>query len=217
MPDFSVFTNNAGFLFEGFLLSLALTAAGVVGGLAVGTALSLVRIFGGAVGNRVVDVYVFLFRAIPLILVIFWFYFMVPLLLGHPIGAWQSAVVTFSLFEGAYYSEIIRAGIRGVRPGQMNAALACGMSRTQALRHIVLPQAFRMMVPVFCTQAIVLLQDTSLVFVVSLHDFLTATSVVANRDGHLIALYGFACVVYYTVCLVATSCVEHLKKTRVSR
>jgi glutamate/aspartate transport system permease protein len=122
-----------------------------------------------------------------------------------------SAVITFSLFEGAYYSEIIRAGIRGVRPGQLHAALACGMSRTQALRHIVLPQAFAMMVPVFCTQAIVLLQDTSLVFVVSLHDFLTATSVVANRDGHLVELYAFACLVYYTVCLIATTLVERLR------
>jgi glutamate/aspartate transport system permease protein len=216
MTDLSIFTANAGFLGAGFLLSLGLTAAGVVGGLAVGTVLSLVRIFGGAAGNRVVDVYVFLFRAIPLILVIFWFYFMVPLLLGHPVGAWQSAIITFSLFEGAYYSEIIRAGIRSVRRGQMNAALACGLSRGQALRHIVLPQAFVTMIPVFFTQAIVLLQDTSLVFVVSLHDFLTATSVVANRDGHLVALYGAACVVYYTVCLVATTGVERLK-TRISR
>lgn len=211
MPDFSIVTNNAGFLAEGFLLSLALTAAGVAGGLAVGTVLSLVRIFGGTAGNVVVDVYVFLFRAIPLILVIFWFYFMVPLLVGRAIGAWESAVITFALFEGAYYSEIIRAGIRGVRQGQLNAALACGMSRSQALRTIVLPQAFIMMIPVFCTQAIVLLQDTSLVFVVSLHDFLTATTIIANRDGHLIELYGFACLVYYAVCLIATTFVERLK------
>jgi glutamate/aspartate transport system permease protein len=211
MPDFSIIASNAGFLFEGVLLSLGLTAAGVVGGLAIGTVLSLVRIFGGALGNGLADVYVFLFRAVPLILVIFWFYFMVPLFVGHPIGAWESAVITFSLFEGAYYSEIIRAGIRGVRQGQLNAALACGMSRWQALRYIVLPQAFVMMIPVFLTQAIVLLQDTSLVFVVSLHDFMTSTTVVANRDGHLIELYGFACLVYYTICLAATTFVERLK------
>lgn len=216
MPDLSVITSNAGFLCEGFVLSIALMIAGVAGGLAVGTLLSLARIFGGRLGNALVDVYVFTFRAIPLILVIFWFYFMVPLVVGHPIGALPSAVVTFSLFEGAYYSEIIRAGIRSVRPGQMNAALACGMSRAQALRHIVLPQAFITMIPVFLTQAIVLLQDTSLVFVVSLHDFLTSASIVANRDGHIVQIYGFACLVYYFVCLIATTVVERLK-SKVSR
>jgi glutamate/aspartate transport system permease protein len=216
MADFSVVASNAGFLSEGLLLSLGLTLAGVAGGLAVGTLLSLARIFGGRPGNALVDAYVFLFRAIPLILVIFWFYFMVPLFVGHPIGALESAIVTFALFEGAYYSEIIRAGIRSVRPGQMNAALACGMSRAQALRHIVLPQAFITMIPVFFTQAIVLLQDTSLVFVVSLHDFLTSASIVANRDGHVVEIYGLACLVYYVVCLVATTFVERLKR-KVSR
>jgi glutamate/aspartate transport system permease protein len=216
MADFSVIASNAGFLSEGFVLSIGLTLAGVVGGLAVGTLLSLARIFGGRFGNGLVDVYVFIFRAIPLILVIFWFYFMAPLFVGHPIGALPSAIVTFSLFEGAYYSEIIRAGIRSVRPGQMNAALACGMSRPQALRYIVLPQAFITMIPVFFTQAIVLLQDTSLVFVVSLHDFLTSASIVANRDGHIVEIYGFACLVYYVVCLIATTFVERLK-LRVSR
>jgi len=212
MLDLSFIARNASFLFEGLLLSLALTAIGVLGGLIVGTALMLIRLFAGAIGNYLVDAYVFLFRAIPLILVIFWFYFMVPLILGRPVGAWTSAIVAFTLFEGAYYSEIIRAGIKSVRVGQMNAALASGMSRGQALRHVILPQAFAAMIPIFLTQAIILFQDTSLVFVVSLHDFLTATSIIANRDGRLIEAYAFACIVYYVICLVATAGVETLKR-----
>lgn len=212
MPDISLIVRNAGFLFDGLLLSLTLTLAGVVGGLVVGTGLTLVRLFAGSVGNRMVDVYVFTFRAIPLILVIFWFYFMVPLILGRPVGAWTSAIVAFTLFEAAYYSEILRAGLKSVRPGQMNAALAGGMNRAQALRYIVLPQAFAAMIPIFLTQAIILFQDTSLVFVVSLHDFLTATSIIANRDGRLIEAYAFACLVYYLICLAATAGVETLKR-----
>lgn len=212
MPDFQFIVRNAGFLFDGLLLSLTLTLAGVAGGLVVGTGLTLVRLFAGAVGNCVVDVYVFTFRAIPLILVIFWFYFMVPLVLGRPVGAWTSAIVAFTLFEAAYYSEILRAGLKSVRPGQMNAALAGGMNRAQALRYIVLPQAFAAMIPIFLTQAIILFQDTSLVFVVSLHDFLTATSIIANRDGRLIEAYAFACLVYYLICLAATAGVEKLKR-----
>ena len=212
MLESSPILHNAGFLAGGLLLSLALTLIGVIGGLAVGTALTLVRLFAGAVGNCVVNTYVFMFRAIPLILVIFWFYFMVPLVLGRPVGAWTSAIVAFTLFEGAYYSEILRAGLKSVRPGQMNAALATGMSRAQALRYVVLPQAFTAMIPIFLTQAIILFQDTSLVFVVSLNDFLTATSIIANRDGRLIEAYGFACLVYYLICLAATAGVETLKR-----
>jgi glutamate/aspartate transport system permease protein len=213
MPDYSLIVRNASFLFDGLLLSLTLTLIGVIGGLAVGTALALVRLFTGVIGNYAVDAYVFVFRAIPLILVIFWFYFMVPLILGRPVGAWTSAIVAFTLFEGAYYSEILRAGLKSVRAGQLNAALASGMSRAQALRYVIFPQAFTAMIPIFLTQAIILFQDTSLVFVVSLHDFLTATTIIANRDGRLIEAYTFACPVYYLICLAATAGVEKLKRT----
>ncbi|WP_159006625.1 amino acid ABC transporter permease [Bradyrhizobium sp. S69] len=213
MPDYSFIVRNASFLFDGLLLSLTLTLIGVIGGLAVGTALALVRLFTGVIGNYAVDAYVFVFRAIPLILVIFWFYFMVPLILGRPVGAWTSAIVAFTLFEGAYYSEILRAGLKSVRAGQLNAALAGGMSRAQALRYVIFPQAFAAMIPIFLTQAIILFQDTSLVFVVSLHDFLTATTIIANRDGRLIEAYAFACLVYYLICLAATAGVEKLKRT----
>jgi glutamate/aspartate transport system permease protein len=213
MPDYSLIARNASFLFDGLLLSLTLTLVGVIGGLAVGTALALVRLFTGVIGNYAVDAYVFVFRAIPLILVIFWFYFMVPLILGRPVGAWTSAIVAFTLFEGAYYSEILRAGLKSVRAGQLNAALASGMSRMQALRYVILPQAFTAMIPVFLTQAIILFQDTSLVFVVSLHDFLTATTIIADRDARLIEAYTFACLVYYLICLAATAGVEKLKRS----
>ena len=213
MPDYSLILRNASFLFDGLLLSLTLTLVGVIGGLAVGTALTLVRQFTGVIGNRVVDAYVFVFRAIPLLLVIFWFYFMVPLILGRPVGAWTSAITAFTLFEGAYYSEILRAGLKSVRAGQLNAALASGMSRAQALRYVIFPQAFAAVIPIFLTQAIILFQDTSLVFVVSLHDFLTATTIIANRDGRLIEAYAFACLVYYLICLAATAGVEKLKRT----
>ena len=213
MLDWSIITRNAGFLFDGLLLSLTLTLVGVVGGLAVGTALTLIRLFTGIIGNRLVDAYVFLFRAIPLILVIFWFYFMVPLILRRPVGAWTSVITAFTLFEGAYYSEILRAGLKSVRAEQMNAALASGMSRAQALRYVIFPQAFAAMIPIFLTQAIILFQDTSLVFVVSLHDFLTATSIIANRDGRLVEAYAFACLVYYLICLAATAGVGKLKRT----
>jgi glutamate/aspartate transport system permease protein len=213
MLEYSVIAHNAEFLCDGLLLSLALTGLGVVGGFCVGTILILARTFGGAFSNYCVNAYVFVFRAVPLILVIFWFYFMVPLAVGRPVGAWTSVMIAFALFEGAYYSEIMRAGLNSVRPGQTSAALAAGMTRGQALRYIILPQALTAMIPVFFTQAVILFQDTSLVFVVSLHDFVTATTIIANRDGRLIETYSFACLVYYLICLAATAGVEKLKRT----
>src|SRR5262249_30053632 len=212
MPDLSVLITNAAFLADGMVLSLNLTVAGVLGGLIVGTILTSIRLLSGLTINRIVDAYVFLFRAIPLVPVIFCVYFMVPVIVGRPVGAYASVVVAFTLFEGAYYSEIIRAGIRSIRSGQMNAAAATGMSRIQALRYVIFPQAFRAMVPVFLTQAIVLFQDTSLVFVVSLHDFLTATTVIANNSHLLLECYGAACLIYYVICLGASGVANQLRR-----
>ena len=149
----------------------------------------------------------------PLILVIFWFYFMVPLIVGKPVGALPSALIAFTLFEAAYYSEIIRAGLQSVRPGQWQAAAASGLSRAQALRFVVLPQALRNMMPVLITQAIVLFQDTSLVYVISLRDFMTSTSIVANRDNRLIEMYLFAALVYFVLC-ASLSLAAHLAAKR---
>ena len=213
--DFQVILNNSGFLLDGLKLSFLLTLIGVFGGIVFGTLLTLIRLFEPKFLGRAVKVYVYLFRAIPLVLVIFWIYFILPLVVGRPVGALVSVIVAFSLFEAAYYTEIIRSGIASVRAGQLNAGLAMGMSKLQSMIYIVLPQAFRAMIPVFLTQAIILFQDTSLVFVVSLHDFLTASSVVADRDGGVVTVYVFACVVYYLISAGFTLIVEHLGKETV--
>jgi glutamate/aspartate transport system permease protein len=152
--------------------------------------------------------YVNTFRSLPLILVLFWFYFLMPLAVGRPIGALPSAVTAFILFEAAYFCEIIRAGMASVPSGQVFAAKATGMTNLQVLRFIVLPQAFRAMTPVMLTQSIVMFQDTSLVYVITLRDFMTAASVVANRDGRVIELYCFAAVVYFAICFAASLAVR---------
>lgn len=218
MSSFSnlqVILNNTGFLLDGLKLSFLLTLVGVSSGIVLGTLLTLARLFEPNFLGRAVKTYVYFFRAIPLVLVIFWIYFILPLIVGRPIGALISVVVAFSLFEAAYYSEIIRSGIASVRAGQFYAGLAVGMSAPQSMVYIVLPQAFRAMIPVFLTQAIILFQDTSLVFVVSLHDFLTASSVVADRDGNVVTVYVFACLVYYLISAGLTWIVGRLGKESV--
>ena len=212
--DLSVIIDNLPFLWDGLQLSLLLTGLAIVGGIIFGTLLALMRLSGILPLSLFAAGYVNLIRSIPLILVIFWFYFLVPLALGRPIGSFYSALIAFVLFEAAYYSEIIRAGLQSVRKGQVQAGQATGLSYWQIQRYIVLPQAFRNMIPILVTQGIILFQDTSLVFVVSLRDFMTVSSIVARTEGRLVEMYVFAALVYFVICFAGSLFVRRLQKAR---
>jgi glutamate/aspartate transport system permease protein len=163
--------------------------------------------------------YVNLMRSVPFVLMIFWFYFLVPYigqwatLSTQPlrVGAFASCLITFTLFEAAFFCEIMRAGIQSIPRGQVAAAQALGMTYPTSMGYIVLPQAFRNMVPVLLTQTIVLFQDTSLVYVISVTDFLGAASKIAERDGRLVEMYMFAACIYFLISLGASSVVQHLQ------
>ena len=210
--DFQVIVEAGPILWQGMLITLLLTAVAIVGGILLGTALALMRLSGFGPLPFLAGRYVDAFRSTPLILVIFWFYFAVPIVVGRPIGGLYSVLIAFTLFEAAYYCEIIRAGIQSIRRPQVHAGLALGLTRWQTMKSIVLPQAFRNMVPVLLTQAIVLFQDTSLVYVVGLKDFLTAADLVAVRDNRVVELYMTAAVVYFVLCLLGSLWVRRLKR-----
>jgi glutamate/aspartate transport system permease protein len=219
--DFSVITSSLPYLFfEGMRFTLTLTALAALGGIALGTLIAMMRLSGLPVIPLVAKTYVNLFRSLPLVLVIFWFYFLVPYLgqwvtgADRPmtVGAFTSSLVTFTLFEAAYFSEIMRAGIQSIPKGQAAAAQALGMTYWTSMRTVILPQVFRNMTPILLTQTIVLFQDTSLVYVLSITDFLGAASKVAQRDGRLVEMYLFAAVVYFAVCFLASLAVRRLQK-----
>lgn len=210
--DVSIIVNSLPFLWGGLEISLLLTLLAILGGILFGTLLALARLSGIAPLALVSAGFVNLIRSVPLILVIFWFYFLVPLVIGHPVGAFHSALIAFVIFESAYYSEIIRAGIQSVRKGQIQAGMASGLRYWQIQRHILLPQAFRNMIPILVTQGIVLFQDTSLVFVVSLRDFMTASAIVAQTEGRLVEMYSFAAVVYFVICFGGSLVVRFIQK-----
>ena len=209
--DFLVIWQTIPLLWSGMWITLQLTMVAIGGGMVLGTLLALMRLSGVAVLRHLAGGYVNFFRAMPLILVIFWFYFLVPLITGQALGGFSSVLVAFTLFEAAYYCEIIRAGIQSVRSTQVQAGQALGLTYWQNMGYIVLPQAFRNMVPVLLTQAIVLFQDTSLVYVVGLKDFLTAADLVAVRDNRLVELYVTAAVVYFVLCLMGSRAVRRLQ------
>ena len=192
--------------------TLLLTFLAMVGGIVLGTLLALARISSIKPLSIVAASYINFFRSLPLILVIFWFYFLVPLVLGRPVGGFYSVLVAFTLFEAAYYAEIIRAGITSVRAGQFQAARALGLTYGQSMRFIVLPQAFKAMVPVLLTQGIILFQDTSLVYVVGLKDFLVSAELIANRDQRLIEMFTFVAIVYLIISYSASQGVRLLQR-----
>jgi glutamate/aspartate transport system permease protein len=206
--DVNVILRNLPYLWEGLQLSFLLAALAIAGGIFLGAILSVLRMSSIKPLALIALGYVNFFRSVPLILVIFWFYFLVPLLLGRATGPFLSAVIAFTLFETAYYCEIIRAGVQSIPKGQIGAGLASGMTRLQAMRHIVMPQAFRNMTPILLTQSIILFQDTSLVYVVTLRDFMTSASTVANQELRLVELYLFAAAVYFIICFSGSRFVQ---------
>src|ERR1700760_3238221 len=211
--DFDVIRRSLGYLFfDGMTFTLTLTALSALGGLVFGTLIALMRLSGYKLLGRIAGLYVDFMRSLPLVLVIFWFYFLVPYLgqwltgASRPIsvGAFASSLITFIMFEAAYFSEIMRAGIQSISKGQVSAGYALGLNYRQVMGTIILPQAFRNMLPVILTQTIILFQDTSLVYVLSLTDFLGAASKVAQRDGRLVEMYIFAAIVYFVICCIAS-------------
>jgi len=210
--DTNVILENLHFLIEGMQLTLLLTIAAICGGLVLGTLLALARLSGFWVLSLVSSTYVNFFRSMPLILVIFWFYFLVPLILGQPVGGYYSVLIAFVLFEAAYYCEIIRAGIQSVSKGQVYAGQAVGLNYFQNMCYIVLPQAFKNMIPVLLTQAIILFQDTSLVYVVGVKDFLVSADLVANRENRIFEMFTTVACVYLIICLSGSILIRKLQR-----
>ena len=216
--DFSAIWTSLPLLWEGMQLSLLLTVLALTGGILLGAVLAMLRLSPLRPVAWLAAGYVNAFRSVPLILVLFWFYFLVPIVIGRPVGPFYAALIAFVLFEAAYYCEIIRAGIQGIPRGQRAAAMATGMTQVQVMRHVVLPQAFRNMTPVMLTQAIILFQDTSLVYVVTLHDFMTSAAIIAHRDLRIVEVYIFAACVYFAMCFGASQLVGWFKsRLEVSR
>src|SRR5580698_7451522 len=222
--DFDVIYRSLGYLFfDGMTFTLTLTGLAALGGLVFGTLIAMMRLSSLWLVSRFARLYVDLMRSLPLVLVIFWFYFLVPYIgqwltgASRPIrvGAFTSTLITFIMFEAAYFSEIMRAGIQSISRGQPAAAQALGLTYRQTMQYVVLPQAFRNMLPVLLTQTIVLFQDTSLVYVLSITDFLGAASKVAERDGRLVEMYLFAAIVYFVISCIASYGVRRLQ-TRIA-
>ena len=199
------------FVMNGFIFSVQLTVIATLGGIVLGTVLALMRLSGNPFLTIPATIYVNGMRSIPLVMVILWFFLLVPTLIGRPIGAELSATITFVAFEAAYFSEIMRAGIQSISRGQVNAGRAMGMTYGQNMRLIILPQAFRNMVPILLTQTIILFQDTSLVYAIGAYDLLKGFTTAGKIYGRTEEAYLLAAVVYFVICFGLSYMVKRLQ------
>jgi glutamate/aspartate transport system permease protein len=199
------------FILKGLVFSVQLTLIAMVGGIALGTVLALMRLSGKKWLVLPAAAYVTVLRSVPLVMVILWFFLLIPLLIGRPMGAELSAIITFTVFEAAYYSEIMRAGIQSVPRGQVHAGYAVGMNYAQTMQLVVLPQAFRNMLPVLMTQTIILFQDTSLVYAIGAYDLLKGFEIAGKNFNRPVETYLVAAVVYFVICLTLSMAVRKLQ------
>ncbi|HEX7440301.1 MAG TPA: amino acid ABC transporter permease [Caldimonas sp.] len=200
------------FILKGLIFSVELTLVAMLGGIAIGTLLALMRLSGRAWFVLPAAAYVNTLRSIPLVMVILWFFLLIPMLIGRPLGAELSAIITFTVFEAAYYSEIMRAGIQSVAKGQVYAGYAVGMTYAQCMKLVVLPQAFRNMLPVLLTQTVILFQDTSLVYAIGAYDLLKGFEVAGKNFNRPVETYLVAAVVYFAICFTLSMLVRQLQK-----
>jgi glutamate/aspartate transport system permease protein len=199
------------YVLKGLAFSLQLTVFAMLGGIALGTLLALMRLSSKPWLVTPAAAYVNTMRSIPLVMVILWFFLLIPLITGRPLGAEMSAMITFTLFEAAYYSEIMRAGIQSISKGQVAAGYALGMTYGQTMREVVLPQAFRNMLPVLLTQTIILFQDTSLVYAIGAYDLLKGFEIAGKNFNRPVETYLVAAAVYFIICFSLSMLVRQLQ------
>ncbi len=214
--DFSFFSGQMlqDYLLRGLLFSLQLTVIATVGGIVLGTLLALMRLSGNRLLSLPAAAYVNTMRSVPLVMVLLWFFLLVPFVLGRSTGAELSAVVTFIAFEAAFFCEIMRSGIQSIPKAQMQAGSALGLDTWQNLRFIILPQAFRHMTPVLLTQVIILFQDTSLVYAIGAYDLLKGFEVAGKNFGRPVEAYVAAALTYFVICFALSSLVRRLQPVR---
>ena len=219
--DFQVIFQNFSFLivqgfvgfgsFAGGTLRLAVPAIAL--GFVLGTAIALARLARARWLSLAAGVYVEFFRGVPLVMVIFWFWFIIPALMGTTLPEYAVALTAFVVFEAAYLAEIVRSGIQSVPRGQIEAATAAGLTHSQMMRHVVLPQALRHMIPALVTQFIVLLKDTSLASIIGYVDLTKAAQIVNNREIRPFELYLFIAVIYWLCSFSISRCAARLQRS----
>ena len=195
--DWTVITSNWRLLLSGFFVTLKLAMLAITASFVLGVVAGALRLARHPLLHYPALVYIEVIRGVPLIMVIFWFYFITPIVAGRPLDNFTSALIAFIVFEGAYLAEIVRAGIQSVPRGQVQAAVASGLGQVQTMRHVVLPQALRNMVPALVTRFIILYMDTSLAYIIGVRELTRVARIIAEREFRAFEVFTFIALVYF--------------------
>ena len=197
--DFAPVFANAGLLAEGLANTLKVTAVALGCGLVLGLALALLRLSPRLFLSWPAGFVIEVFRTTPPLVQLFWFFFALPLIAGIEMTPFVAAVTTFSIQSAAFFAEVFRAGIQSIERGQWEGALAIGMSRRQALNHIVLPQAVTRMIPAFLERSIELMKTTTLVATIAYADLLYQGNAIAQKTYRPLETFTVAALIYFVV------------------
>ena len=206
--DFSVITDHARFLASGVGVTLALAALSGFTSLAAGLVLALLRLYGPRASRPVIVFYIDSMRAIPVLVVLVWTFFALPIVTGLTMPPFTAALIGLTVHLAPYAAEIVRAGIESVRPGQTRAAVALGMSRAQAVRRIILPQAIVRTLPAFGSLLSVTIKDTAIASVIAVPELMRQSETVAGQSFQPIEVYSFAMLVYFLLLFPVTRGVD---------
>ncbi|MBI2153397.1 MAG: amino acid ABC transporter permease [Candidatus Rokubacteria bacterium] len=211
--DWTIIVRNWPVLLSGFVNTLKLAVLAIGASFLLGVLAGALRLSRSPYLHYPAVLYIEVIRGVPLIMVIFWFYFLAPILAGRPLDNFTSALIAFIVFEGAYLAEIVRAGIQSVPLGQVQAAISTGLTHRQAMRHVILPQAIRNMIPALVTRFIVLFMDTSLAYIIGYRELTRVARIIAEREFRAFEVYTFIAGVYF-VCTYAMSLVAQRLERR---
>ena len=211
--DWTIIVRNWPVLLSGFINTLKLAVLAIAASFVLGVVAGALRLSRSPYLHYPAVLYIEIIRGVPLIMVIFWFYFLAPILAGRPLDNFTSALIAFIVFEAAYLAEIVRAGIQSVPLGQVQAAISTGLTHPQAMRHVILPQAIRNMIPALVTRFIVLFMDTSLAYIIGYRELTRVARIIAEREFRAFEVYTFIAIVYF-VCTYAMSLVAQRLERR---
>ena len=208
--DISPLVINWQFMLTAIGFTVMLSAFSIVLGLAIGIVCGVLRTYGGALLDTVLGLYVDLVRSIPVLVILVWTYFAFPLVIGEALTPFTGGVLALGIHLGAYITEAIRAGLTSIRPGQMRAALALGMSRFQAIRTIILPQAMIRMLPPLGSLVVIAVKDSAIASVIAVPELLRQSQVLAGKTFRPFEIYTAAMLVYFMICYPTARAVDRI-------
>lgn len=209
-----VIIDNIPYLVQGLLVTFELATISIILSFILGILLGIAKLAKSPIISKLAFIYIEIVRGTPLIMVVFWIFFLLPILLSKPIQPFTSAVAAFTIFTSAYIAEIVRAGIQAIPVGQIEAALSSGLSYWQTMRFIILPQAITKMIPPLVSQFISLFKDTSLAYIIGVMELTRRATIINNREFKSFEIFTFVAIIYFIICYSMSRYAKYLERKR---